>query len=156
MGIAVYNEVPMVLNDGRQEHRFTLKLNPSTESFRLENDVIKRSIFIGKRMFNKLFQFVRNEYGHNLGKVQYDDDQMNKGSATTEEHDQFRFSILERNGIEVVLESEAVPDHKLHATIPDSYQNETERKAHLRAMIPSVLAAFIIVREAHPVITAVS
>ena len=156
MGIAVYNEVPMILNDGRQEHRFTLKLNPSTESFRLESGVIKRSIFIGRRMFNKLFQFVRNEYGHNLGKVQYDDEQMNKGSASTEEHDQFRFSIHERNGIEVVLESEAVPEHKLCATIPASYQNETERKAHLRAMIPSVLAALMMVREAHPVITAVS
>ncbi len=152
MGIAVYNEVPMILNDGRREHRFTLKLNPSTESFRLESGVIKRSIFIGKRMFNKLFQFVRNEYGHNLGKVQYDDDRMNRGSASTEEHDQFRFSINERNGIEVVLESEAVPDHKLSASIPASYTNETERRAHLRAMIPSVLAALIIVREAHPVL----
>ena len=152
MGIAVYNEVPMILNDGRREHRFTLKLNPSTESFRLENGVMRRSIFIGKRMFNKLFQFVRNEYGHNLGKVQYDDEQMNKGSATTEEHDQFRFSINEHNGIEVLLESEAVPDQKLSATIPASYQNETERRAHLRAMIPSVLAALIIVRESQFVI----
>lgn len=152
MGIAVYNEVPMILNDGRDEHRFTVKLSPATESFRLENGMIKRSIFIGKRMFNRLFQFVRNEYGHNLGKIQYDDDKMVKGSATTEQHDQFRFRIEEGDGIEVVLENEAVPERKLRASIKPVYGNETERKAHLRATIPSVLAALILVREANPVL----
>lgn len=152
MGIAVYNEVPMIFNDGTDEHRFMVKLSPATESFRLESGVIRRSIFIGKRVFNRLFQFVRNEYGHNLGKIQYDDDQMIKGSATTEQHDQFRFRIEEGDGIEVVMENEAVPDRKLRASIKPVFSSETERKAHLRAMIPSVLAALILVREATPVV----
>ncbi|MFY7839803.1 MAG: hypothetical protein ACOVP7_05980 [Lacibacter sp.] len=152
MGIAVYNEVPMIFNDGRDEHRFTVKLSPATESFRLESGMIKRSIFIGKRMFNKLFQFVRNEYGHNLGQIKYDDEQMINGSATTEQHDQFRFHIEEGDGIEVVLENEAVPDRKLRASIKPVYSTETERKAHLQAMMPSVLAAVILVREASPVL----
>lgn len=150
MGIAVYNAVQMILNDGQKEHRFTLKLSPSTESFRLESGVIKRSIFIGKRMFNRLFQFVRNEYGYNLGRILYDDEQMKKGSAITEQHDQFRFTINEHDGIEVMLENEAVPQKKVSAIIPLKYENETEKKAHLRALIPSVLAALILTRELQP------
>ncbi|QNA45749.1 hypothetical protein [Lacibacter sediminis] len=150
MGIAVYNAVPMILHDGQREHRFTLKLSPATESFRLESGMIKRSIFIGKRMFNRLFQFVRNEYGYTLGRIQYDDDQMKKGSAITEQRDQFRFTINEQDGIEVMLENEAVPLKKVSATIPLRYENETEKKAHLRALIPSVLAALILTREIQP------
>lgn len=150
MGIAVYNAIPMILHDGKDEYRFTLKLNPSTESFRLESGVIKRSIFIGKRMFNRLFQFVRNEYGYNIGRIQYDDEQMKNGSAETEEHDQFRFTINEQDGIEVMLENEAVPQKKVSASIPLTYENETEKKAHLQALIPSVLAALILTRELHP------
>lgn len=150
MGITVYSAVPMILHDGQKEHRFTLKLSPATESFRIESGLIKRSIFIGKRMFNRLFQFVRNEYGYTLGSIQYDDEQMKKGSAVTEEHDQFRFTINEQNGIEVMLEDEAVPQNKVSASIPLNYQNETEKKAQLRALIPSVLAALILTREMHP------
>lgn len=150
MGIAVYNDVPMILKDGQKEHRFTLKLSPATESFRIESGVIKRSIFIGKRMFNRLFQFVRNEYGYTLGKIQYDDEQMKQGSAVTEEHDQFRFTINEQDGIEVMLENEAVPQKKVSASIPLSYSDETEKKAQLHALIPSVLAALILTREIHP------
>jgi hypothetical protein len=152
MGITVYNDVPMILHDGQKEHRFTLKLSPATESFRIESGVIKRSIFIGKRMFNRLFQFVRNEYGYTLGRIQYDDEQMKNGSAVTEQHDQFRFTINEQNGIEVMLEDEAVPQKKVSASIPLNYKSETEKKAQLRALIPSVLAALILTREMHPVL----
>ncbi len=152
MDIAVYNAVPMILHDGKEEYHFTLKLNPATESFRLESGIIKRSIFIGKRMFNRLFQFVRNEYGYNIGRIQYDDEQMKKGSAETEEHDQFRFTINEQDGIEVMLENEAVPQKKVCASIPLKYENETEKRAHLKALIPSVLAALILTRELQPVL----
>ncbi len=152
MGIAVYNAVQMILHDGKEEHRFTLKLSPSTESFRLENGVMKRSIFIGKRMFNKLFQLIRNEYGYTLGRIQYDDEQMKKGLATTEEHDQFRFTINEQSEIEVMFENEAVPQKKVTATIPLKYETDSEKKALLRALIPSVLAALILTREMQPVI----
>jgi hypothetical protein len=150
MGIPVYNDVPMILHDGQKEHRFTLKLSPATESFRIESGVIKRSIFIGKRMFNRLFQFVRNEYGYTLGRIQYDDEQMKQGSAVTEEHDQFRFTVREHDDIEVMFEDEAVPQKKVSATIPARYENEIEKKAQLRALIPSVLAALILTREMQP------
>lgn len=152
MGIAVYNAIPMILHDGKDEYRFTLKLSPSTESFRIESGMIRRSIFIGKRMFNRLFQFVRNEYGYNMGRIQYDDEQMKKGSAETEEHDQFRFTINEQDGIEVMLENDAVPQKKVSASIPLKYDNEIEKRAHLQALIPSVLAALILTRELHPVL----
>lgn len=152
MGIAVYNAVQMTLHDGGEEHRFTLKLSPSTESFRLESGMMKRSIFIGKRMFSKLFQLIRNEYGYTLGRIQYDDDQMKKGLATTEEHDQFRFTINEKNEIEVMFENEALPQKKVTATIPLKYETDSEKKAQLTALIPSVLAALILTREMHPVI----
>lgn len=147
MGIAVYNAVPMVLNEDGKERRFTLKLSPSTESFRLESGTIKRSIFIGKRMFNKLFQLIRNEYGYTLGRIQYDDEQMRKGSASTEAHDQFRFTINEGNDIEVMLENETIPQRKISAFIPLHYSNETEKSAQLKALIPSVLAALIFTKE---------
>jgi hypothetical protein len=150
MGIPVYNDVPMILHDGQKEHRFTLKLSPATESFRIESGVIKRSIFIGKRMFNRLFQFVRNEYGYTLGRIQYDDEQMKQGSAVTEEHDQFRFTVREHDDIEVMFEDEALPQKKVSATIPARYENEIEKKAQLRALIPSVLAALILTREMQP------
>nr|MBP6687347.1 hypothetical protein [Lacibacter sp.] len=110
---------------------------------------IRRSIFIGKRVFNKLFQLIRNEYGYTLGRIQYDDDQMNKGSASTEAHDQFRFSINEEKEIEVMFENEAGPQKKVTATIPLLYETDTEKKAQLRALIPSVLAALILTREMH-------
>jgi hypothetical protein len=155
MSMTVYNAVPMILHDGQEEHRFTLKLNPATESFRLESGPIRRSIFIGKRMFNKLFQFIRNEYGYTLGRIQYDDDDMRKGSAVTEEHDQFRFTIREQNGIEVMLENEATPSNKVSAVIPAFYHTDTERKAQLRALIPSVLAALILTRELHTAVKTV-
>jgi len=152
MSIAVYNAVQMILHDGMEEHRFTLKLSPSTESFRLESGMMKRSIFIGKRMFNKLFQLIRNEYGYTLGRIQYDDDQMKKGLATTEEHDQFRFTINEQSEIEVMFENEALPQKKVTATIPLKYETDSEKKAQLKALIPSVLAALILTREMHPVL----
>lgn len=152
MSLAVYNAVQMILHDGKEEHRFTLKLSPSTDSFRLESGMMKRSIFIGKRMFNKLFQLIRNEYGYTLGRIQYDDDQMKKGLATTEEHDQFRFTINEQSEIEVMFKNDAFPQKKITATIPLMYETDSEKKAQLKALIPSVLAALILTREMHPVL----
>jgi len=147
MSLAVYNAVPMLLNDDGHELQFTLRLNPSTESFRLECGTIRRSIFIGKRMFSKLFQFIRNEYGITIGRIQYDDEQMMNGSATTEEHEHFKFAIHEGKTIEVMLEDDAVPRHKVVASIPLTYSNAVEKSAQLKALIPSVLAALIFTKE---------
>ena len=51
-----------------------------------------------------------------------------------------------------MLEDEAVPQKKVSASIPLNYKSETEKKAQLRALIPSVLAALILTREMHPVL----
>lgn len=147
MSITVYNAVPMVLNDDGHEHRFTLRLSPATDSFRLECGTIRRSIFIGKRMFSKLFQLIRNEYGITIGRIQYDDEHMMNGSATTEEHEQFKFAIHEGKTIEVMIEDGVIPRHKIMASIPLNYSNEVEKSAQLKALIPSVLAALIFTKE---------
>lgn len=147
MNLAVYNPVPMVLNDGEHEYKFTLKVNPATDSFRLVSTDIRRSIFIGRRMFNKLFQLIRNEYGHTLGRIQYDDSQMLKGSASTDMHDQFRFEIHEGNDVEVVIEDEQNPGNKVKATLINHFQNKREKEIQLTTLIPSVLAALIFSKE---------
>jgi hypothetical protein len=85
MSFTVYNSIPLVLDDSKHEHHFILKVNPSTDSFRLEGEGLKRNISIGRRVYNKLFQVIRNEYGLTLGKIVYEDEQMNKGQASTEE-----------------------------------------------------------------------
>jgi len=148
MGIAVYNAVPMVLNDGNMEHRFILKLNPSTDSFRLESDHIKRNVFIGRRMFNKLFQLIRNEYGTVMGRIQYSDHQMTKGSASTTDNEQFRFEIKDGKHMEVLIEDEHSPEHLVKVTLPDITQTTKEKQFQLGALIPSVLAALIFSKEA--------
>lgn len=153
MSLAVYREVPMTLRNGEQEHRFTLRLNPATESFRLESGAIKRSIFIGKRMFSKLFQLVRNEYGYTMGRIQYDNEQMTRGHASTTEHDQFKFTVNEGNNIEVMIEDELSPSKKVQASVQLHTSNETERKAHLAALMPSVLAALMLTKDLQSVAT---
>jgi hypothetical protein len=153
MSLAVYREVPMTLNNGEQEHKFTLRLNPATQSFRLESGAIKRSIFIGKRMFSKLFQLVRNEYGYTMGRIQYDNEQMTKGHASTTEHDQFKFTVNEGSDIEVMIEDELIPTKKIKASVHLHESNETERKAHLAALIPSVLAAMMLTKDLQTIVT---
>jgi hypothetical protein len=148
MSLAVYSAFPMVLNDGEKEYRFTLKLNPSTDSFRLENGEIKRSVFIGRRLFNKMFQLIRNEYGTVMGRIHYTDNEMKHGSASTTEHEQFNFEIREGSDMEVIIEKEHNPLRKLRATIPNNIQNKLEREVQHSALIPSVLAALIFSREA--------
>lgn len=147
MSLAAYKAFPMVLNDGENEHQFTLKLNPSTDSFRLENGEIKRSVFIGRRMFNKLYQLIRNEYGTTMGRIHYDND-MKSGSASTTEDEQFHFEIHEGKDMEVIIEKEHSPLRKLRVTIPNNIQNKLEREVQHSALIPSVLAALIFSREA--------
>jgi hypothetical protein len=149
MGLAAYNAVPLVINDGETEHRFVLKLNPSTDSFRLENGTIKRSVFIGRRMFNKLFQFIRNEYGTTMGRIQYSGNDMKRGSASTTEHEEFQFEIYEGSDVEVIIKKDANPTKKLRVTIPNTVQNVRENEVRRSALIPSVLAALIFSKEAN-------
>ncbi len=148
MSLAVYNSIPMVLNDGEKNYRFLLKLSPSTDSFRLENDEIKRSVFIGRRMYNKFIQFIRNEYGTTMGRIRYDDHAMRKGSASTAEHEQFHFEIHEGNEMEVIIKKDENPLRKLKVTIPNNIDNKKEKEVRLGALIPSVLAMLIFSKEA--------
>lgn len=148
MGLAVYNAVPMILDDGKTEHRFTLKLSPSTDSFRLENETFKRSVFIGRRMFNKLFQLIRNEYGTTLGRIQYSGNDMKRGSASTAEHEEFQFEVYEGNDVEVIIKKEATPTKRLRVSIPNNSKNVREKEVQSGALIPSVLAALIFSKEA--------
>lgn len=147
MSITVYNVVPMVLHRAGQVQQFLLRLNPSTESFRLESGALRRSIFISKRVSNRLVQKISNEYGFSLGRIHYNNDQMRMGSATTEEHDQYKFTIRETNDIEVEFENEADPSHKMMASIPLKYSSDTEKAAQINALVPSVLAALIFSKE---------
>jgi hypothetical protein len=149
MGLAVYNAVPLILNDGETEHRFTLKLSPSTDSFRLESNVIKRSVFIGRRMFNKFFQLIRNEYGTTLGRIQYTGNDMRRGSVLTAEHEEFQFEIFEGNDVEVIIRNDENPAKRLRATVPNATYNIREKEVRRSALIPSVLAALIFAKEAN-------
>jgi hypothetical protein len=153
MGLTVYSDVPLTLSNGNLEHKFTLRLNPTTQSFRLESGPIKRSIFIGKRMFNKLFQLVRNEYGYTMGRIQYDNEQMTRGHASTTEHDQYKFTVRDGNDIEVIIEDELAPSKKVKALVKLNESNETERKAHLAALMPSVLAALMLTKDLQTLVT---
>ena len=148
MGLAVYNAVPLILNDGASEHRFTLKMNPSTDSFRLENEFIKRNVFIGRRMFNRLFQLIRNEYGTTLGRIQYSSADMLKGLASTAEHEDFQFEIHDGKEVEVIISQEQQPRQTMRVIVPDMSKNQQEKAAQLGALIPSVLAALIFTKEA--------
>jgi hypothetical protein len=149
MGLAVYSAVPLILNDGETEHRFMLKLNPSTDSFRLENNVIRRSVFIGRRMFNKLFQLIRNEYGTTLGRIQYSGNDMRRGSVSTAEHEEFQFEIFEGSDVEVIIRKDENPTKRLRATVPNAGFNIREKEVRQGSLIPSVLAALIFSKEAN-------
>lgn len=142
----------MILNDGGNEHRFTLKLSPSTDSFRLENGQFKRSVFIGRRMFNKMFQLIRNEYGTVMGRIQYSDTDMKRGSAFTTEHEQFHFEIHEGKNVEVMINNDEDPTHTLKVTLPNNVENKRERELHLNTLIPSVLAMLIFCKEARLIV----
>jgi hypothetical protein len=148
MGLAVYNAVPMVLTDGKTEHRFTLKLNPSTDSFRLESESIKRSVFIGRRMFNKLFQIIRNEYGTIMGRIQYSGNDMRRGSALTSENEEFQFEVFEGHNVEVIIRKNDTPAKRVHIVISNTSENKREKEVRQSALIPSVFAALIFSIEA--------
>jgi hypothetical protein len=147
MSLTVYNSIPLMLDDSKQEHHFILKVNPSTDSFRLEGEGLKRNISIGRRVYNKLFQVIRNEYGLTLGRIVYENEQMNKGQASTEENNQFQFIINVGNNAEVVITDLGKPEIKLKASVELNNVSEKERISYLHALMPSVLAALIFTKE---------
>lgn len=153
MSLAVYNSIPLILDDSKQTHHFILKVNPSTDSFRLEGDGLKRNISIGRRVYNKLFQVIRNEYGFTLGRIVYDNEQMRNGLAFTEENNQFQFIIKVGSNAEVVITDILNPKIKLNASVELNSVNEIERASYLHALMPSVLAALIFTKDLNKVFT---
>ncbi len=142
MSVAVYKEIPLSLDDGNQKRLFKLKLNLYTGSVRLEGGAIKRSIFLGRKMFNRLFQFMRNEYGFTLGRILYKDRFMRNGHATTSANEHFRFTVQDETDIKVVVENEDFPAERFTAIVP-----KTDATPESDILIPSVLAALIYRRD---------
>lgn len=147
MSLTVYNSIPLILDDSKRKHHFILKVNPSTDSFRLEGEHLKRNISIGRRMYNKLFQVIRNEYGHNLGKIVYENDLMKNGHASTDENNQFEFKIDVGKNAEVIITELFKPEIKLKASVELNNVSEKERASYLHALMPSALAALIFTKD---------
>jgi phage anti-repressor protein len=146
MSESVYNVVPLLLEDGSNQHHFQLKLSESTQSVRLEGSTFRRSIFIGKKAFNRLFRLLRNEYGFIVGKIFYADDKMKKGTATSADNHHYHFTIDETQQLKVILEDDNQTAQKLTATIPVG-PDELNAMKQYATLIPSVLAAILIARD---------
>jgi hypothetical protein len=142
----VYNVIPLLLEDGSNQHHFQLKLSESTQSFRLEGTTFRRSIFIGRRAFNRLFRLLRNEYGFILGKIFYEDGKMRKGTATTSDNHHYHFTVDATQQLKVILQEDNLPAHCLTATIPITNE-ELNRLDAYSTLIPSLLAALLVARE---------
>lgn len=146
MSEAVYNVIPLLLEDGSRQHHFQLKLNESTQSVRLEGTTFRRSIFIGKNAFNRLFRLLRNEYGFIVGKIFYTDAKMKRGTATSADNHQYHFTIDETQQLKVILEDDSKSACKLTATIPVG-PDELDAVKKYATLIPSVLAALLVARD---------
>ncbi|HMO31903.1 MAG TPA: hypothetical protein PKE63_00400 [Lacibacter sp.] len=147
MHAQVYDVLPLLLDDGGTQQHFEIKLNDATDSFRLEGGPIRRSLFIGRKAFNTLFQFLRNEYGIIMCRILYTDHKYYNGVATTADNQQYRFTVVEGDALQIVLENEQNPLEKITATLPVHLSSGNQRK-FIRQLVPSVLAALIFLREA--------
>ncbi len=146
MQTMIYDSIPLLLSDGGKQQEFLLRYNDSTQSFRLEGGRLRRSIFIGYNAFNRLFQFYRNEYGFTLGKVQYENRNLQKGVATTSDNRRYRFTMSQMQGICIEIEEERNPDTKIKAIVSSSLP--PSKNKYLNVLIPSVLTALLYAGEA--------
>jgi len=146
MSIAVYDRIPLVLSEGGKKQSFLLRYNSSTQSIRLESSKWKRSIFIGKKVFNRFLQFFRNEYGLKLGDIQYDDRLFSKGRATTADNRRYRFLVNSTNQLHIELQEERYPDDKITVVL-DTEAATGKDLTYFSALIPSILTVLIYSRE---------
>jgi hypothetical protein len=146
MSIAIYDRIPLVLSEGGKKQSFLLRYNSSTQSIRLESSKWKRSIFIGKKVFNRFLQFFRNEYGLKLGDIQYDDHLFSKGRATTSDNRRFRFHVNPTNQLQIELQEERYPDDKITVVLDTEAATGKDLK-YFSALIPSILTVLIYSRE---------
>lgn len=147
MRTAVYSVVPLLVQDRGRQMQFQIKYNPKTQSVRLEGPLLKRSIFIGRRLFNGLFQFLCNEYGCRLGRILYNNPSYNSGTATTYNNEQYHFSLQQENGIRVLMQNDADQSAAITALVEDAAVAAQEG-AVVKALVPAVLAVVIYAREA--------
>jgi len=143
---SVYDRIPILLTEGGKEQSFLLRYNSSTQSIRLEGSKWKRSIFIGKNMFNRFIQFFRNEYGYQLGNIQYEDKYFSKGRATTSDNRRFRFNINYSNQFQIEFQEEMNPSEKITVML-DSEISSKKDVRYFSAIIPSILTVLIYARE---------
>jgi len=146
MSATIYDSVPLLLSDGGAQQEYILRYNESTQSFRLEGNRLRRSIFIGQSTFNRLFQFYRNEYGYTLGKIQYENRDLQKGLAVTSDKKRYRFKINLSENLHIEMEDEVNPQSKITAVVSSALP--LSRRKYLNALIPSILTALLYAGEA--------
>jgi len=147
MSNVIYDKIPLLLSEGGKQESFLLRYNSSTQSIRLEGSKWKRSIFIGKKVFNRFVQFFRNEYGFKLGDIQYEDRLFSKGRATTSDNRHFRFYVNSTNQLKIELQDENCPNDKI--TVVLGTDNSTGKDFGVfSALIPSILTVLIYSRDA--------
>lgn len=147
MSAAVYSVIPLLVQDQGRQMQFQLRYNPKTQSVRLEGVFFKRSIFIGRRLFNNLFQFMCNEYGYKLGRILYNTSTFKSGTATTCNNEQYHFSLKDDDGICISLQNEANNCTEVTAFV-QADATVMQEGTFLKALIPAVLAVVIYAREA--------
>lgn len=147
MSNAIYDKIPLLLSEGGKQESFLLRYNSSTQSIRLEGSKWKRSIFIGKKVFNRFVQFFRNEYGFKLGDIQYEDRLFSKGRATTSDNRHFRFYVNSTNQLKIELQDENRPNDKITVVL-DSDNSTGKDFGVFSALIPSILTVLIYSRDA--------
>jgi hypothetical protein len=147
MSKSIYDTIPLLLSEGGKEQSFLLRYNSSTESIRLEGSKWKRSIFISKKVFNRFVQLFRNEYGYQLGNIQYEDRCFSKGRATTSDNRRFRFNVSCSNQFQIEFQEEVNPMDKITVRL-DSEISSRKDVRYFSAIIPSILTVLIYAREA--------
>jgi hypothetical protein len=146
MSKAIYDRIPLLLSERGKQESFLLRYSSSTQSIRLESSKWKRSIFIGKNVFNRFVQFFRNEYGFKLGDIQYDDRLFSKGRATTSDNRRFRFHVNSTNQLKIELQEEKYPEDKITVVL-DTDAFAAKDLKFFSALIPSILSVLIYSRD---------
>ena len=147
MSKSIYDTIPLLLSEGGKEQFLLLRYNSSTESIRLEGSKWKRSIFISKRVFNLFVQLFRNEYGYQLGNIQYEDRYFSRGRATTSDNRRFRFTVSRSNQFQIEFQEEVNPMDKITVRLDSEISSQKDVR-YFSAIIPSILTVLIYAREA--------
>lgn len=147
MSTAVYNVISLLVQDQGRQMQFHVRYNVQTQSIRLESAFLKRSIFIGRRLFSNLFQFMSNEYGCKLGQILYNTTTYSSGTAIIFNNEHYHFLLYEENGIRVSLQSDAADRPAITALVQPGHTVMNER-SFVKTLIPALLGIVIYALEA--------